>query len=218
MISFNIRGDSVIKEGLIFLFLFIVVFSFSLFIFNGRFIYAQVKYHFLGPSPINSSIVLSGNQNSDELSCSENKSLQIPQRIIIPSLGIDAPIIWPENTNESALQLALEKGVAFWPESSLPEDKGTTIILGHSSAYPWYNGEYGSIFSLLNKINPGDEIWIFSPQKKYIYKVLEKEIQSPKDIKIEKQDGQSILYLLSCWPINTNWKRIAVKAISIDNI
>jgi sortase (surface protein transpeptidase) len=61
-------------------------------------------------------------------------------------------------------------------------------------------------------------MWIFSPQKKYIYKVLEKEIQSPKDIKIEKQDGQSILYLLSCWPINTNWKRIAVKAISIDNI
>ncbi len=205
-----------IKEGTVFLFLFFIVFGFNLFIFNGRFIYAQVKYHFLGPEPIDAKIVDSLLKNSDDSVCEENKSLQIPQRIIIPSLGIDAPIIWPENTNEDSLQGALENGVAFWPESALPENGGTTIILGHSSAYPWYKGDYGSIFGLLNKLNPGDEIWIFSPKKKYIYQVLEKEIRLPKDLNIEKQDSQPILYLLSCWPINTNWKRIAIKALGID--
>jgi len=206
MLSLNI------KEVLIFLFLFLIIFGFSLFIFNGRFIYAQAKYRFLGPEPISPEIALF----DDEPTRVENKSLRIPQRIIIPSLGIDAPIVWPENITEEALQKALEKGVAFWPESSLLEESGTIIILGHSSAYPWYRGEYGSIFSLLNKLNQGDEIWIFSPQKKYVYQILDKEIQMPKDLNIERQDGNSILYLLSCWPISTDWKRIAIKAISID--
>jgi len=200
-----------IKEGLIFLFLFFIVFAFSLFIFNGRFIYAQMKYHFLGPTPIGNND--SGLKEEESCqSCEENKSYQIPQRIIIPSLGVDAPIVFPEDTSESALQSTLEKGVAFWPESSFPEQKGTMIILGHSSAYPWYRGNYGSIFSLLNKLNQGDEIWIFSPQKKYVYLVIDKDIQFPKDLKIENQNTQSILYLLSCWPINTDWKRLAVKA------
>jgi len=199
------------KEVLIFLFLFLAVFALSLFVFNGRFIYAQLKYQFLGPIPVSNGDLSSKEQEPCQ-SCQENKSYQIPQRIIIPSLGVDAPIVFPENTTESALQSALEKGVVFWPESSFPEQKGTMIVLGHSSAYPWYRGNYGSIFSLLNKLNQGDEIWIFSPQKKYVYRVVEKQIQLPKDLKIETQDSQSMLYLLSCWPINTNWKRIAIKA------
>lgn len=205
----------IIKEVLIFLFLFLIIFSFSIFIFNGRFIYAQIKYQFLGPEPIKKGEFIA---SADEPSCigTENESLKIPQRIIIPSLGIDAPVIWPDNTSENALQRALEKGVAFWPESSLLGQNGITIILGHSSAYPWYQGEYGSIFSLLNKLNQGDEIWVYSPQNKYVYQVLEKEIQMPQNLNIKKQDGNSVLYLLSCWPISTDWKRITIKAIAID--
>lgn len=201
MLSFNM------KEVLIFFFLFLIVFSFSLFIFNGRFIYAQLKYHFLGPSPI----------NLERVSNEEDGSHQIPQRIVILSLGIDAPIIWPEDNSENSLQNALEKGVAFWPESALLGERGTIIILGHSSAYPWYKGNYGSIFSLINKLNPGDEIFLFSQNNKYTYQVIEKEIQMPANLNIANQNNQSILYILSCWPINTNWKRIAVKAIAIDN-
>lgn len=207
---------SYIKEGLIFLFLFLIVFGISLFIFNGRFIYAQIKYQILGPEPIKSNNLAVEEEKPCEV-CEKNKSYQIPQRIIISKLGVDAPIVWPENTGESAMQNALEKGVIFWPESSFPGERGTMIILGHSSAYPWYKGNYGSIFSLLNKLEPNDEILIFSPEKKYVYLVTEKNIQFPKDLKIEDQNTQAILYLLSCWPINTDWKRLAVKAVSIDN-
>ncbi|MFZ5559435.1 MAG: sortase [Patescibacteria group bacterium] len=196
------------KEFIVFLFLFLIVFSFSLFVFNGRFIYAQIKYRFLGPAPVDLERI--------NFIFIKDESYQIPQRLVILSLGIDAPVVWPENSNETALQKALEKGVVFWPGSSLLEEKGTMIILGHSSAYPWYKGNYGSIFSLLNKLSPGDEILIFSPNKKYIYQVVEKEIELPKNLNIEKQEAQSVLYLLSCWPIRTDWKRIAIKAIGID--
>lgn len=204
------------KEVIIFLFLFLIIFSFSLFIFNGRFIYGQLKYHFLGPSPVSLEKPICEEVNPQESICQTNESYQIPQALVIPALGVDAPIVWPDGINEPALQRALEKGVVFWPGSSLLGDKGTMVILGHSSAYPWYKGNYGSIFSLLNKLEKGDEIFLFSENKKYVYQVIEKEIQLPKDLNIENQDNESVLYLLSCWPVRTDWKRVAVKAVGID--
>ncbi len=200
------------KEIIIFLFLFLAIFGTLLFVFNGRFIYAQIKYNVLG-APEN----FSGNQISNESDESGGgTNFRIPQRLVIPILGVDAPIILSESSDEIALQSALERGVAFWPGSALLGEKGTMIILGHSSAYPWYAGEYGSVFSLLNKLKENDEVFIFSADKKYTYRVINKEINLPEDLNIEKQEKEPILYLLSCWPIKTNWKRIAIKAVSID--
>lgn len=197
-----------VKEIIIFLFLFLAVFGTFLFIFNGRFIYAQIKYVLIGSQP-------EKNENSDMFFTGPDTDI-VPQRLVIPSLGVDAPIILPENSDENTLQTALERGVAFWPGSSLLGEKGTIVILGHSSAYPWYKGEYGSIFSLLNNLKEGDYIFIFSSRSKYGYRVIGKEINLPEDLNIEKQENEPVLYLLSCWPVKTNWKRIAVKATSID--
>lgn len=200
------------REVIIFLFLFLAVFTLILFVFNGRFIYAQIKYSVLGAPPN-----FSENQIIDKFKKSEKDEIsRVPQRLMIPALGVDAPIVLTENSEESVLQSALEKGVAFWPGSVSLEEKGTMVILGHSSAYPWYKGEYGSIFSLLNKLEENDEIFVFSAEKKYVYRVIGKEINLPENLNIEKQEKEPILYLLSCWPVKTNWKRIAVKAVSID--
>lgn len=200
------------KETIIFLFLFLAVFGTLLFVFNGRFIYTQIKYFFLGPAPIVTDIQIS-DKTGDRMS---PEFLQIPQRLIIPMLGVDAPIIWPDSVNEKSLQYALEKGVVFWPGSVLPEEKGTIIILGHSSAYPWYKGAYGSVFGLLDRLEKDDEILIYTSQKKYTYIVIDKEINLPENLNIDNQKEQSTLYLLSCWPVRTDWKRIAVKALLLD--
>lgn len=175
------------KEVLIFIVIFLVVFIVALIVFNGRFIYAQIKYNILGPAPLGEKIA---------------RGLETPEKIVIPSIGVEAPVILAENSDEYILQKALEKGVVLYPNSN--------IILGHSSAYPWYRGNYGSVFSLLNKLEKGDEILLFSKDKEYNYQVVGKEIKAPKEISTENDN--SILYLISCWPINTNWKRIVVKA------
>ena len=126
------------KEVIIFLFLFLIVFVFVLVVVNGRYIYIQLKYHFIGPPPALSGPVgtLRGPGGID-----------FPKRIIIPSIGVEAPIISAESTNENIIQRALGKGVVLYPDSNL--------ILGHSSAFPWYKGDYGSVFSLLNKLEKG---------------------------------------------------------------
>lgn len=196
------------RELIIFLFLFLAVFGTLLIVFNGRFIYAQIKYAVLG-APEKSP-------NNPFGAEKENNNLFIPQRLIVPVLGIDVPVILAENTEESVLQAALERGVVYWPDSALLGEGGTIIILGHSSAYPWYKGDYGSVFSTLNELKEDDEVFVFSAQNKYTYNVIGREIDFPENLVFEKQEEKSMLYLLSCWPIKTNWKRIAIKAISID--
>jgi len=157
----------------------------------------------LGPEPISEKILA-------------EKKEQYPQRITVPNIGIDAPIIFPESKNEYVLQKALEQGVIYWPDSSLSNEKGMTIIIGHSSAFPWYQGQYGSIFSLLNHLEQGSEIFLFSNKEKYIYQVIEKDIKAPKNLNFKAEEEKSVLYLVSCWPINTDWKRIIIKAIKVD--
>lgn len=195
------------KEIVIFLFIFLIVFGASVFIFNGRFIYAQIKYSIIGNPPIG------------DLSIKEDLSKEylLPENLVIPSLGIEAPVVISQSNNEVALQKDLENGVIYLPGSSRLNEKGTMVIMGHSSAYPWYKGNYGSIFALLNKLNPNDEIRVFSKNKQYTYRVIEKQIKAPKDLMFETQKDETILYLVSCWPVNTAWKRIVVKASqSID--
>jgi sortase (surface protein transpeptidase) len=194
------------KEFIIFLIIFLIVFGISVFIFNGRYIYEQTKYSFIG-APSTSKLPDSLNR--------EEKELALPDKLIIPSLNIEAPVVISQSTTEVGFQKDLEKGIIYLPGSSALNEKGTMVIMGHSSAYPWYKGQYGSIFALLNKLNINDEILVFSQNKTYAYRVLQKEIKAPKDLVFQTQKEESVLYLVSCWPVNTSWKRIVIKTTQV---
>lgn len=145
---------------------------------------------------------------------------QMPQSsswISIPSLNVKAPIVFEQSTNPDKIYDRLEDGVVHYADTPLPGDEGVSVILGHSSAYPWYKGNYGSIFALISKLNPGDDINIYRNGKLLSYRVSDSLIFSPfspstqKLEEIEHTDGSAIV-LLSCWPVGTNLKRIAIKA------
>lgn len=189
------------RELIIFILIFLVVFVSALFAFNGRFIYAQLKYSFIGAMPVEMGL------DNIFLPFSETEEYA-PPRLVIPLIGVDAPVVLTQSINESIIQKDLENGVVRYPDSN--------IILGHSSAYPWYRGNYGSVFSLLNKLEKGDELFIFSRNEKYAYQVLEKNIELPKNLEFEDVENTSTLYLVSCWPINTTWKRIVIRAERVD--
>ena len=187
------------KEIIIFFLIFLLVLGSAFIIFNGRFFYSQLKYSTIGPKQLTLS------HTTEQVTNNEQGTILL-EKLVIPSIGVDTPVTQLAVKDEYTLQKALEKGVVLYPDSN--------IILGHSSAYPWYKGEYGSVFSLLNKLEKEDKILIFSKDKKYTYQVIDKEIKMPKDLNIE--DKEDILYLMSCWPVNTNRKRIAIKAIRVD--
>lgn len=182
------------REIIIFFLIFLLVLGSAFIIFNGRFFYSQLKYSTLGLSP-------TGQDTRNKTQDTNNI-----ERLTIPSINVDVPVVQLATKDEYTIQKALEKGVVLYPDSN--------IILGHSSAYPWYKGDYGSVFSLLNKLEKEDKILIFSKDKKFTYQITDKEIKMPKDLNIENKEDT--LYLISCWPINTSWKRISVKATAID--
>jgi len=211
------------KEVIIFILILLFVVSIAMVIFNGRFIYAQVKYSFIGaPQNLEVASQGSGTFNLEELknvfysnSTEKTKEVFLPDRIYIPQIQIEAPVVISQNLIEADLQKDLEKGVIYLPGSSALNETGTMVIMGHSSAYPWYKGHYGSIFALLNKLNINDEIVVFSKENKFIYRVVAKEIKAPKDLIFQKDNNDSVLYLVSCWPVNTAWKRIVVKTVQV---
>jgi sortase (surface protein transpeptidase) len=89
-----------------------------------------------------------------------------------------------------------------------------TVILGHSAPSGWPKINYDWVFSRLNGLSDGDEIFVFFDQKKYNYRVVEKIFLS-KGGEIPDYDPtnqKSILIMLSCWPPGVDLKRIAVQA------
>ena len=68
------------------------------------------------------------------------------------------------------------------------------------------------IFALLDKLDPGDEIIVYYQQKKFVYKVTEKKVVRPGDVKAlsERDPHKKELSLMTCWPIGTTYNRLLV--------
>ena len=144
--------------------------------------------------------------------------------VYIPKIKTKAPIVFPDTSDPNKLLKWLEKGVIHYPDSAMfgdpPAGGGVAILLGHSSAYPWFKGDYGSVFALLEKLQAGDEVIVVSNGKKYLYRVSGSKVVVPKDFRVENPEGKSQLWLMSCWPVKTNKLRIVVATdlISTENL
>lgn len=194
---------------------FVIFFVITFAIFNSRLVAAEFKF-WLAQKGVDVGLVLNSPPTpiiKATLPAAETGEFFLE----IPAIGAKAPIVLEPSINPDIIFNRLEDGVVRYADSALPGEKGTAIILGHSSAYPWYKGEYGSVFALLGKLRPGDEIFVGHGNKTLKYKVSESLVFNPfasKDGRLavlEKTDSSSII-LVSCWPVGTNYKRIAVKA------
>ena len=145
-----------------------------------------------------------------------NSSLSVTEknRIEIPKIGIKAPIIFTQANSQEAFQEALKKGVLHFPQSSLPGKEGTSILLGHSAPPNWPKINYDWVFNDLNKLKPGDLIYIYFNQRQYIFSVTKIFFlnKSEEILSQELTNSKSVLMLLSCWPPGRDEKRIITQA------
>jgi len=137
-----------IKKFLLYFSIFFVI-SFS--ILNSRFISAEFRYWLDPPKETKASDVSKTAVSSDNIPRGDFS-------ISIPSIEINAPIVLEKSLDSGIILKRLEDGVVHYSYSPLPGEKGTSIILGHSSAYPWYRGKYGSVFALLSNLKKGDAV------------------------------------------------------------
>lgn len=142
--------------------------------------------------------------------------------ISIPKIEVNAPIIIPADKTKVGILASLEEGVGLYPGSAEPGKNGRAIILGHSSRASWYRGSYAYVFSLLPKLNEGDEIFVTANNKKMIFRVFSKSIMTPTETNAFLATGTAApeITLITCYPIGGASKRNVVRAqlVSTENI
>lgn len=206
-----------------FLTVFLGAFIFFFGTLNARFIYANVQF-WLAPGTIRTADSLGGKAQLLPLAKDlKDKPLPDSAVLVIDSLGINAPIVFNSQADVDSLYANLEFGVVHYPASSKPGEKGPSILLGHSSAYPWYKGKYGSVFALLGKLKPGDRFYVqYEDNRLFVYTVKQSVIFNPlvgddKKLAELEQNTENSLILVSCWPVGTDYRRIAVEAVPLEN-
>ena len=191
-----------------FLSLFLIVLSVVYLVINGPALYQKLKYKIKG----------SNFDLSEEIQMSEAKFQTIREnRLIIPKISVDAPIVFLESIEDEEITKELENGVVHWPDTALPGEEGNCVITGHSSSPWWRRGQYKTIFALLNELTENDLIIIYYDQSKFTYKVIGKDIVSFKNIEILSQNKKEpFLTLYTCWPLGTDLRRLVVEAELVE--
>ncbi|USN58266.1 MAG: class E sortase [Candidatus Peribacteria bacterium] len=139
-------------------------------------------------------------------------------RIVIPKIGKNIPLIDIQNKKVSGegelndiFMKELENGVIRYPGSATPGNHGNTFIFGHSSNFPWMDGQYNDVFALLDKVVYDDKIVVYYGQKKYTYTIREKYVIKPGDVDVIKRNKDlSEITLMTCWPVGTTLNRLIV--------
>jgi LPXTG-site transpeptidase (sortase) family protein len=141
-------------------------------------------------------------------------------RIVIPSLKIDAPIVTTRNSgvSDNDIEEALQRGVLHYPGMANPGELGNVFMTGHTSNYWWEEGDYNNVFATLVHAKENDRIIVYFNQKKYVYRIARKFEVGPNDTWVLKQnprgveDAESVLSLMTCTPPGTNLRRLIVWA------
>jgi sortase A len=120
-------------------------------------------------------------------------------RIQIPAIQVDAPIVQGDGWEQ------LKKGVGQHAGTANPGEKGNAVLSAH-------NDIFGEIFRDLDRLQPGDQIILFTNQRSYTYQVVDTLVVEPTDVEVMASTSQPNVTLISCYPYLVDDQRIVVKA------
>lgn len=142
-------------------------------------------------------------------------------RLIVPSLWLDVPIVTTENMQAIDFTKAdfdeeLNEWIVKYPTTPAPGEEGNTLLFGHTSYVVWKTNPYGTIFKDLPKLKDSTLIQILRKGNLYEYKVVDLFIVNPKQVPAQymtyQTAGGSYITLMWCYPLGTDNKRIMVVA------
>ena len=138
-----------------------------------------------------------------------------PNRLAIPSLNLNVPLVYVNGTDEVTVQKGLESGVVHYLNTAMPGEYGNAYYFGHSSDYVFKKGKYKTVFAILPKIEVGAKIYITDAEgKQFLYLVKEGKVVEAKDVSVLSQGNRTkrLLTLQTSWPLGTALKRYVVVA------
>ncbi len=139
-----------------------------------------------------------------------------PDRIVIPSIGVDVPVVsvgWTV-TDEGAAWDSADQAAGWHQGSAYPGRVGNTVLSGHHNIK-------GKVFRYLIDLEPDDEVFLYVGETAYRYVVTEKHLfeEKGKPQAVRRANAQWIapsdderLTLVTCWPYTSNTHRLIIVA------
>jgi sortase A len=120
-----------------------------------------------------------------------------PNRIVIPSINVDAPVVSGVSWED------LKKGVGHLPGSANPGERGNLYLAAH-------NDIFGEIFRYLDNLELGDEFLVYSGDHSFRYVVTSKRVIEPTDVSVMYPSTKPIATLQTCYPYLVDTHRLVV--------
>jgi sortase A len=129
-------------------------------------------------------------------------------RLQIPKKGINLDVLVVEGTTPSALRA----GAGHYPGTPLPGEVGNVGIAGHRTTF-------GRPFNHLDQMEPGDEVILSTPFKRYHYFAVNAFdnhtnpwVTTPKDFGVvQNVPGKHYLTLTTCHPKGSAKQRLVLR-------
>lgn len=191
---------------------------------NGPTIYANAQYWFQQIKPAEKTITTTYGGALIQpillpVSDIDRRPLPSEATLTIEKINVRVPIVFSVSTNPQDIYNNLTNGVVHYSATPKPGGGAASVILGHSSLYPWQYNKYGAPFALLGKLAPGDRITVkYSDGRIFSYRMVESIVFNPLEADEDErlaafeQSSQPLLLLVTCWPPNSTKSRIAIKA------
>lgn len=117
----------------------------------------------------------------------------------------DALLNIPRLRLKAAIGTKLNEGPAWWPITGRPGARDTIAIAGHRTTYtrPFY---------WLERLRPGDRIYVSWQGRVHRYRVSGRRVLSAKNMHIADARGYEVLLLSACTPRGSAKQRLVVYA------
>jgi sortase A len=121
-------------------------------------------------------------------------------RIVIPVLMLDTVVKYVPYDGFTWAIKGLREEVAWMGDTSWPGLGGNTGLAGHITLS---NGDDGP-FRNLDQLEAGDQVVVYSENKKYTYQVRDKVVVNDSDFSVIEQTANPQLTMITC----TNWDKL----------
>jgi sortase A len=126
-----------------------------------------------------------------------------PVRMIIPKIGVDAPVVAGDDWE------TLKQGIGHRQGTANPGESGNMVVSAH-------NDIYGEIFRDLLEVEPGDEVLVYTESEAYRYIVDSVEIVSPTKVEVMDPTDYPALTMITCYPYLLDTHRVVAVAHLAD--
>jgi sortase A len=140
--------------------------------------------------------------------------LQPPDRLQIPSIGLDTKVVPIGNKTDAQGHFLWETAafaVGYHKGTALPGDVGNVVLSGHISS-----PHEGNVFTGLPKVAPGDGIVVSTAERQFLYVVTETKVVTPDAVEVLDPTDEAIVTMLTCVPDGIYSHRLVVRAEAVS--